>query len=170
MKDPYHCPFCNQSSTRRWNLQVHIKRKHGGSPGQYLTSQPSHEFSNKPTNPYHNIESTTVADNGGNSFQPSYVPQQTPIGIPQYSPGPIYPPWQTIDHQSYATSLSDVTTTKLKIEEFKRLVYKYSQYHNNDPDEIVRLVVYNCVNGDSTLLDNKLEQLRTIDRRLRGWP
>jgi hypothetical protein len=34
---------------------------------------------------------------------------------------------------------------------------------HNDPDEIVRLVVYNCINGDNTLLDAKLEQLRTID-------
>jgi hypothetical protein len=48
-------------------------------------------------------------------------------------------------------------------------VYKYRQYQNNDPDEIVRLVVYNCINGDNTLLNNKLEQLRTMDRRLNGW-
>jgi hypothetical protein len=165
MRIPYHCPYCNQRSTRRWNLQVHIKRKHGGSPGPYLASHP---FSYEPTSPYHNIESTTVADNRGNSFQPRYGLQQAPVGIPQYSPGPIYPPWQIIDDQSYVTSLSDTTTTKLKIEELRRLMYKYPQFHN-DPDEIVRLVVYNCINGDNTLLNNKLEQLRIIDRRLNGW-
>jgi hypothetical protein len=48
-------------------------------------------------------------------------------------------------------------------------VYKYPQYHNNDPEEIVRLVVYNSINGDNTLLNNKLEQLHAIDRRLNGW-
>ncbi|MFY9799265.1 MAG: hypothetical protein WAJ93_26555 [Candidatus Nitrosopolaris sp.] len=165
MKVPYYCPYCDQHSTRRWNLQVHIKRKHGGSPGPYLASHP---FSYEPTSPYHNIESTTVADNRGNSFQPRYDLQQPTVRISQYSAGPIYPSRQIIDDQSYVTSLSDTTTTKLKIEELRRLMYKYPQFHN-DPDEIVRLVVYNCINGDNTLLNNKLEQLRIIDRRLNGW-
>jgi hypothetical protein len=39
---------------------------------------------------------------------------------------------------------------------------KRPQYHEN-PDGIIRLAVYNSVNGDNTLLDDKLEQLRTID-------
>jgi hypothetical protein len=30
MKTIYYCPFCDQNSFRRWNLEVHIKRKHGG--------------------------------------------------------------------------------------------------------------------------------------------
>jgi hypothetical protein len=30
MKESYCCPHCNQSSTRRWNLEIHIKRRHGG--------------------------------------------------------------------------------------------------------------------------------------------
>ena len=42
------------------------------------------------------------------------------------------------------------------------LVYKYPQYHTN-PDAIIRLAIYNSINGDNTLLDDKLEQLRTID-------
>ena len=37
------------------------------------------------------------------------------------------------------------------------------RYHNNDPDEIVRLVVYYCINGDNTLLDAKLAQLSRLD-------
>jgi hypothetical protein len=62
-----------------------------------------------------------------------------------------------MDDQSFGTGLSETTTTKLKIEELKRLVYKYSQYQNNDPEEIVKLAVYNCINGDNTLLDDKLD-------------
>jgi hypothetical protein len=89
MKVPYYCPYCDQRSTRRWNLQVHIKRKHGGSPGPYLAS---HQFSYEPTNPYHNIESNTVADNGCNSFQPRYGLQQAPLGTSQYFTSPAYPP------------------------------------------------------------------------------
>jgi hypothetical protein len=50
----------------------------------------------------------------------------------------------------------------LKIEELKALMNKYPRYHTN-PDSIVRLAVYNSINGDNTLLDDKLEQLRTID-------
>jgi hypothetical protein len=53
--------------------------------------------------------------------------------------------------------------TILKIEQLRRLLNKYPQYQNNDPDEIVRLVVFYCINGDNTLLDDKLEQLRSID-------
>ena len=157
MKDPYHCPYSSRS-TRRWNLQVHIKRKHGGSPGQYPSSQP---FSYKDTNPYHNMESTTVSDNGWNTFQ--YGPQQAP----QYSASPIYPPTPMMDDRSHGRGLSPETI--LKIEQMKRLVYKYPQYQNNDPDGIIRWAIYNSSNGDNTLLDNKLEQLRVIDSRLNGW-
>jgi hypothetical protein len=27
----YDCPYCDQKSTRRWNLETHIKRRHGGT-------------------------------------------------------------------------------------------------------------------------------------------
>jgi hypothetical protein len=30
MKSLYFCPHCDQKSTRRWNLETHIIRKHGG--------------------------------------------------------------------------------------------------------------------------------------------
>jgi len=50
-----------------------------------------------------------------------------------------------------------------KIDELKELLNKYPRYQNNDPDEIMRLVVYYCINGDNTLLDDKLEQLRIFD-------
>jgi hypothetical protein len=55
-----------------------------------------------------------------------------------------------------------VYSRELKIEELKRLMSKYPQYHEN-PDGIIRLAVYNSVNGDNTLLDDKLQQLRSID-------
>ena len=31
LKVPYYCPYCDQTSTRKWNLSTHIKRKHHGS-------------------------------------------------------------------------------------------------------------------------------------------
>jgi hypothetical protein len=54
--------------------------------------------------------------------------------------------------------------TKLKIEELKRLVYKYREYQNSDPDEIVRWAISGALNRDNKFLDEKLEQLRSLDR------
>ena len=102
------------------------------------------------------MESTTVA----HSFQPRYGLQQAPVGISQYSAGPIYPPRQMMDDQRYRTGLSQEKI--LKVEELKRLVNKYPQYCTN-PDSIIRLAIYNSINHDDTLLDNKLDQLRTLD-------
>jgi hypothetical protein len=147
MRHGYICPHCDQRSTKRWNLQVHIKRKHGGSPGQYLASHP---FSYKLGNPYHNIESTTVAD----SFQPRYDLQQAPVGISQYSASPIYPARQILDDQSYGTSLPKSAIQK--IQELNQLTNKYPKYHMN-PDAIVQWAIHSCLNGDNTFLDDKLE-------------
>ena len=61
---------------------------------------------------------------------------------------------------SHVTGLSQGAVQK--IQEFKVLMNKYPQYHTN-PDAIIRLAIYNSINGDNTLLDQKLEQLRTID-------
>jgi hypothetical protein len=158
MRVPYYCPYCNQRSTRRWNLDVHIKRRHGG----YLLGRSDRYVANNPpwykSNPYHSIGSATVADSVGETFQPRYIPQQAPIGT---SPSTIYPPLHTIDDQRNGPGLSQGTI--LKIEQLRRLLNKYPQYQNNDPDEIVRLVVYYCINGDNTILDQKLEQLRSIE-------
>jgi hypothetical protein len=48
------------------------------------------------------------------------------------------------------------------IQELKRLLYRYAQYYRN-PDAIINCIVYYCNNGDNILLDEKLEQLRSID-------
>jgi hypothetical protein len=52
--------------------------------------------------------------------------------------------------------------TRLKIAELKRLVYKYPQYHRS-PGAVISCIIYFCNNGDNTLLDEKLEQLRMFD-------
>jgi hypothetical protein len=72
----------------------------------------------------------------------------------------MYRPLPTIDEQRYGSGLSQDAIQK--IQELKALMNKYPRYHTN-PDGIIRLAVYNSVNGDNTLLDDKLEQLRTID-------
>ncbi|HYA81837.1 MAG TPA: hypothetical protein VEH06_00110 [Candidatus Bathyarchaeia archaeon] len=108
-----------------------------------------------PNNPFwfernnHNIRSPKVADIVGNSFQPGYILQQASLRTSQYSPSPIYPRWQVMDDQINQSRLSQEKI--LKIEELKRLMYKYPQYHIN-PDDIIRLAIFNSINGDGTLL------------------
>jgi hypothetical protein len=154
MRQPYICPYCNQRSTRRWNLDVHIKRKHGGyllgrSSGPYMTNNPL--FDRKSVQFGH----ATIPDSVGDAFQPRHS-----ISIPQHSPSPMYPPRQTMNDPGNRTGLSQDTI--VKIQELKRLVYKYPRYHYN-PDGVIQYATYFSINGDTTLLDDKLEQLRTID-------
>src|SRR6476659_10186204 len=37
-REPYHCPHCHQTCSRRWNMKVHIQRKHGGIRQQPIGS------------------------------------------------------------------------------------------------------------------------------------
>jgi hypothetical protein len=156
MRVPYYCPYCDQRWTRRWNLDVHIKRRHGG----YLLGSSSYRYmANNP--PLYNksiqLGHATVADT---SFQPRYIHQQAPSGTSQYYTSPIYRPTTSMDDQSYGSGLSQDTI--VKIGELKRLVNKYPQYLDN-PDEIVKWAIYCSSNGDNKFLDEKLKQLRYLD-------
>ena len=107
-----------------------------------------------------------------------YHPQQEQLLSPSIQPSPAaiqdpppdvmspYPSDPTAQSQSVNTTDDEKTTTLshetiLKIEELKRLIYRYYQYHRN-PGAVVSCIVYYCNNGDNTLLDEKLEQLRSI--------
>ena len=155
--------FTRKYSAKRHNLNLHagaaeivrlIDYLAGRSSGQY---KPDNPFWHKRNIAYHNIGSTTIADDVGNTSQPTYIPQQAPIGISQYGTSPMY----TIHDQSYGTGLSPETTHK--INGLKRLVYKYRQYQNIDPDEIVKWAINGALKGDNQFLDKKLEQLQMID-------
>ena len=77
MKDPYQCPYCDQRSTRRWNLDVHIKRKHG----EYLLDRSSDRYIANNPRLYSNsvrLGHTTVADSIGSTLQ--LGSQQTHLG------------------------------------------------------------------------------------------
>jgi hypothetical protein len=116
----------------------------------------------------------TVADSIDNSFHPKFLPKEAVLGTSQYTDSSIYPPMdvsqtfanpmyplmQTINDERSRTGLSHEKIQK--IQELKLLMNRYSSYHTN-PDEIIRLAIFNSINGDDTLLDGKLEQLRTID-------
>jgi hypothetical protein len=106
----------------------------------------------------------TIADSVGNTFQPKYIPQQSPLGTSQYYNSRILRQLPRTD-EKYGTGLSQDNI--IKIEEVKRLMNKHPQYHPN-PDGVIRLAIFNSINGDDTLLDDKLQQLRIMDRRLYG--
>ena len=145
----------------------------GRSSDRYVANNPpSHSNSVQ-------IRHAMVADNIGNAFEPRYTPEQQPIGISQYSANPMYPltvvpetfanpmyrPTQIRNDERSGTSLSQGTVHK--IQELKLLMNRYSYYHTN-PDEIIKLAIFNSINGDDALLDSKLEQIRSMDRRLKG--
>jgi hypothetical protein len=172
----YVCATCSEHFTRKYSAKRHNNNLHNGtaeivrlidylagrSSGQY---KPDNPFWYKHNNPYDNIASKTVADNVGDAFQPRYIPQQKPLGISQNYTSPTSRPMARMN-EGFGTGLSPVNI--LKIGELKRLVNKYPRYCTN-PDGIIKLAVYNSINGDNNLLDDKLEQLRSLDSRLNGW-
>jgi hypothetical protein len=165
----YVCTTCSEHFTRKYSAKRHNNNLHRGAAEivrliDYIAGRSSGQYS--PTlNPSwykrRNIGPRTVADTVGETFQPLYIPQQRPRALSQYPTTPKYSPMQVMADQRSGHGLSQGTI--LKIEELRRLLNIYPQYQNNDPDEIVRLVIFYCINGDNTPLDDKLEQLRSID-------
>jgi len=136
----------------------------GRSSGQYAPNNP---FWFKRNNPYTNIGHATVADSVDDTAQPRCFPQQAPLGTSQYYTSPTYRSMPTMDEQRFGSVLSQDAIQK--VQELKRLVYKYPQFHNNNPDEIIWWAVHGVINGNNKFLNEKVEQLRSIDRRLNGW-
>jgi hypothetical protein len=164
----YVCTVCSEHFTRKYSGKRHNKNLHNGMgeivrlidylagrfSGQY---KPDNPFWYKRNNTYDNVGSS-VADSVGDGFQPRYIPQQTPQGTSQYYTSPIHRPLPTMDDQRYGTGLSRETT--LKIDELKRLMNKYPQYC---PEGLIQWAILCCNNGDNRILDDKLQQLHTID-------
>jgi hypothetical protein len=69
---------------------------------------------------------------------------------------------QPIDRMNDRGLLSQGTMPK--IQELKRLMYKYPQCHSN-PDVVIKCASLSSINGDNMLLDEWLEALRSIDAR-----
>jgi hypothetical protein len=133
---------------------------------------PDNPFWHKRNNPYHNIGS---ADTVGNSFQPRNISQQTPLA------GSSYPPENRVIadttssfrpeplRQSYplpaALPNSQTPTIQQKLEELRILAEKFS--FPEDARKILEWANIRLRQGDESFLDNKLQQLRMLDRQ--GW-
>jgi len=73
---------------------------------------------------------------------------------------PLYRRTSTTDVQNYGTGLSQ--DTLVKIDELRRLINKYLNYHMN-PDAIIQWAIHSSLNGNNTFLDDKVEQLPSLD-------
>jgi len=155
----------------------------GRKIGRYHASDPSwyRRRSQKSIQKFgHAIATNSMGDNfrpGGPHEQYQHYQQQqealSPAAIqhqpPNVSPYPTDQTFQsqptdiTTDNEQTITTLSQETI--LKIKELKKLVYRYHQYHPN-PAAVITCVIHFCNDGDNTILDEKLEQLRTFDRAM----
>ena len=107
----YVCTVCSEHFTRKYSAKRHNQNIHNGaaeivrlidylagrSSGQYMPDNP---FWYKRNNPFHNVGSGTVVDTVGDTFQPTYLSQQTHL-VPQYSTSPTDRSADTIDDQTY---------------------------------------------------------------------
>jgi hypothetical protein len=189
----YVCATCEEHFTRKYSAMRHNLTIHNGmgeivtlleylvgrKSGRYRPSHPSlyRRRRGEKGIPNFGHAQTAVADSMGDTFRYRGLQQQGQYHhYPQYQqqapspsiPLPSLPPPSTQDispSQSMKTTNDQGTLsqeTVLKIQELKRLVYKYAQYHHN-PDVVIKCVTHFSINGDNTLLDEKLEQLRNID-------
>ena len=192
MRRPTHvCATCSEYFTRRYsatrhNLTIHngigeivtyIEYLVGRSSGRYRPSHPSlyrMRRGEKRTHNFGHVATTVSADSIGDTFrhrglqgQYHYYHYQQQGPSPSISL-PSLPPPAT---QDVSPSQSTNTTNDhgilsqeiiLKIRELKRLVYSNPQYCPN-PDAFIKSIIYFCNDGNNTFLDEKLEELRTMD-------
>jgi hypothetical protein len=164
----------------------------GRSSRRYHASNPFWFRRHREKGMHRFARATTVADSIGDTFRPpglqqqwQYQPHQepqryhgqhqalSPPAVPAIQDASPYPAEQTYQSDPMNTTDEEETTTLsqetiLKIRELKRLVYKYPLYHYN-PGAVIACIIHFCNDGDNTLLDEKLEQLRMIDSAM-GYP
>jgi len=88
----YVCTVCSEHFTRKYSARRHNQNLHDGNADivrliDYLAGRssglytPNNPFWFKRNNPYGNIGPATIADSIGNTFEPTYLPQQEPQRI-----------------------------------------------------------------------------------------
>jgi hypothetical protein len=179
----YVCTVCSEHFTRKYSARRHNNNLHNGAAeivrlidylagrgsGQYVANNP---FWHKRNNLYQNIRST---DTVGNSFQPRFISQQTPLADSSYPsenrviadttssfrPETLLQPY----HLPAATPNSDTPVVHhlQKLQELKILLGKFSSPQN--AYIILELAKFNLRQGDEQFLNERLEELRTLDRQ-----
>ena len=185
--------FTRKYSATRHNLTIHngigeivtlLEYLVGRNSGRYRPSHPSLYRRGRGEKRIHNFghatTTTAVADSMGDTFRhrglqgqyhdyPQHQQQAPSPSIPLPTPSIQdvlpYPADQISKSQPMNTTNNKGTLsqeTRLKIRELKRLVYRHPIF--SSPDRVIKCVThFSIINGDNTLLDEKLEQLRTLD-------
>jgi hypothetical protein len=184
--------FTRRYSAIRHNLTIHkgigeivtlLEYLVGRNSGRYRPSHPSLYRRGRGEKRIHNFGHATTpvsADSMRDAFRhtgfrgqyhdyPQHQQQAPSPSIPLPPPSIQdvlpYPPDQISKSHPMNTTNNKGTLsqeTRLKIQELKRLAYKYPVFSN--PDLVIKCVThFSIINGDNTLLDEKLEQLRSFD-------
>ena len=175
----YVCTTCSEHFTRKYSAKRHnitVHHNNGGgeivplveylvgrNSGKYEASRPSW-YRRAKEKRIHNFGHAADSMGGQYHHYPQYQQRaQSPsMPLPSLPPpasqgvSPSQPMNTTNDHGTPSQE------TVLKIQEFKRLVYRHPIFSN--PDMVIQCVThFSIINGDNTLLDEKLEQLRALD-------
>ena len=67
MKTPFFCPYCEQTSMRRWNLSIHVIRKHKGRYNPFPDLKDVTYFESHPRQPPNPEPSDSLLPNYGMS-------------------------------------------------------------------------------------------------------
>ena len=154
----YVCATCSEHFTRKYsgkrlNFNIHAGRSEivpfieymvGRSSGRYLASHPSWYRKQRQLQVIHSYqsESRAIADTAS-SFRPETLLQPYPDALPN----------------------SQTTMYQHKLEELRLLLGKFSS--PQDAHKILEWANITLRQGDESFLNNKLEQLRMLDRQ--GW-
>ncbi|MFZ0511900.1 MAG: hypothetical protein WAM14_09865 [Candidatus Nitrosopolaris sp.] len=154
----YVCTVCSQHFTRKYSAKRHNFNIHSGrseivpyieymagrSSGRYLANHPSWYRKQKGSqwNSSYPSENRVIADTTS-SFRPETLLQPYPAAYPN----------------------SQTVTVQQKMEELRVLAGKYSS--PQDAHKILEWANITLGQGDESFLNNKLEQLRMLDRP--GW-
>jgi hypothetical protein len=186
MRRPTHvCTTCSEHFTRRYsatrhNLTIHDNRGEivtyleylvGRNSGRYRPSHPSWYRRRRGEKRIHNFgHATTVfadclEDTAHRAFQGRYhnYPQVPSLSISLSSLPP--PSIQNVSPSQPMTTTNNQGIlsheTMLKIQELKSLAYSYPHYCP-DPDAYINSIIYFCNDGNTSFLDEKLEEFRML--------
>lgn len=179
----YVCGTCSEHFTRKYSAVRHNFNIHNGGAeivrlidyivgrvsGRYLATHPSwyrreRKWQTTSHDIYNNKFRPAVTDSSGDRFR-ARDPWQTkaPQDNMHYSSHYFTRPISRPDDQRYR-NVSPLT--RLKLEELEGLLVKHQRYFN-DVNEIFKWALSFAIKGDDRPLDEKLAQVRNLDKQLK---
>ena len=119
MKSPWYCPYCEQTSTRKWNLSTHIQRKHRG------LYNPIPDMKQVTVFPIPEMKQVTVFD----SYSFQQKPESSNSFLPQFD---MYDPMQIFEKSTkFQNLLQEIKQlSKIEINFLLLAIYNLPNYRN----------------------------------------